>query len=288
MLTGTGVALITPFTSQGQVDFPALERTVNNIIKGRAEFIIVLGTTAETATLSGEEKQQIVRSVVDAAKGRVPLVLGAGGNSTAEIVRCLEREDLSAFAAILSVVPYYNRPTQEGIYRHFAAVAQASPIPVILYNIPARTGVNMEPETALRLAREFDNITGIKESSGSMPQLMHLIKNRPEGFAVFAGDDALGVPATLMGGQGVISVMANIFPKDTSDMIRDAMRGRTMRALGLHYKYLDFMTLLFREGNPAGIKTAMSIAALCSDAVRLPLVAGSDSLRREMSAFLEK
>lgn len=288
MLTGTGVALITPFTSQGQVDFPALDRTVNNIIKGRAEFIIVLGTTAETATLSQEEKQQIVNCVVTAAKGRVPLILGVGGNSTAEVVHFLRKEDLGAFSAILSVVPYYNRPTQEGIYQHFAAIAQASPIPVILYNIPARTGVNMEPETALKLARKFGNIAGIKESSGSMPQLMQLIKDRPEEFAVFAGDDALGVPATLMGAQGVISVMANLFPKDTSDMIRDAMRGRAMRALGLHYKYLDFMALLFREGNPAGIKTAMSIAALCSDAVRLPLVAGSDALRKEMTAFLEK
>lgn len=287
MLTGTGVALITPFTSSGQIDFPSLERTVHNIIKGRVEFLVVLGTTAETATLTEEEKEQVIQCVTVANHGRVPLVLGAGGNNTAGIVHYLQNADLGAFSAILSVVPYYNRPSQEGIYAHYAAIAQASPLPVILYNIPARTGVNMTPETALALARDFDNIAGIKESSGSLESLTHLVKNRPEHFAVYAGDDALGVPAVLMGAQGLISVMANLLPKDTSDMIRYAARDRSLRALGLYNKYLDFMSLLFREGNPTGIKTAMSLAALCSDTVRLPLVKGSESLRQEMKRFLE-
>ncbi len=288
MLTGTGVALITPFTSAGEVDYASLERTVNNLINGRVDFLVVLGTTGESATLTDEEKQQILQCVAVATRGRVPLVLGAGGNDTAALVRSLQTIDTSAFSALLSVAPYYNRPSQQGLYEHFAALAQASPLPILLYNIPSRTGVNLEAETTLRLARDFGNIVGIKESSGSMPQLMQLLAHRPEEFSVLYGDDALGVPAVLLGAQGLISVMANIFPKDTSEMIRLALKGRTHRALELHYRYLDFMTLLCKEGNPVGIKTAMGLTALCNDTVRLPLVQGSESLRNEMAAFLKR
>ena len=288
MLTGTGVALITPFTSAGEVDYASLERTVNNLINGRVDFLVVLGTTGESATLTDEEKQQIVQCVAVATRGRVPLVLGAGGNDTAALVRSLQTIDTSAFSALLSVAPYYNRPSQQGLYAHFAALAQASPLPILLYNIPSRTGVNLEAETTLRLARDFGNIVGIKESSGSMSQLMQLLAHRPDDFSVLCGDDALGVPAVLMGAQGLISVMANIFPKDTAEMIRLALKGRTHRALELHYRYLDFMALLCKEGNPIGIKTAMGLAALCDETVRLPLVRGSESLRSEMAAFLKR
>lgn len=288
MITGTGTALITPFTPDGKIDFPALETLVSETVSAGPDFMVAMGTTAETATMTGEEQHDVLRCIINANSGRLPLVLGAGCNDTAALVSRLKNIPKDEVSAVLSVVPYYNKPSQEGIYAHFAEVAEASPVPVILYNIPSRTGVNMLPVTILRLARDFSNIIGVKEASGSLEQAMRIIKERPEGFAVYSGDDALGVPMTLMGGQGVISVLANSHPAECSAMIRHAMEGRIKEALEIHYRFLDYISLLFCEGNPTGVKAAMSLMGKCGPDVRLPLVKASESLMSSLSQALGK
>jgi 4-hydroxy-tetrahydrodipicolinate synthase len=221
--TGTGVAIVTPFTTKGEVDFPALTKLVEHIIKGRVEYIVVLGTTGETATLSKEEKKQVIAHIIKTTKKRIPLVLGVGGNNTAELVEQLKKDDLSGFDAILSVSPYYNKPSQEGIYQHYKAIAKASPLPIILYNVPGRTASNITWETTIRLAKEFKNIVAIKEASGNIEQCMKIIKYRPDNFLIISGDDNLTLPLIASGADGVISVVANAYPKDFSDMVRFAL-----------------------------------------------------------------
>lgn len=283
---GTGVALVTPFRSDSSVDVQALSAIVNHVIDGGVEYLVVLGTTAESATLSKEEKQLVKQTIMSANHGRVPMVLGVGGNNTAEVVYELESEDLSAFDAILSVSPYYNKPTQEGIYRHFKAIAETSPLPVILYNVPGRTGSNMHPETVIRLANDFENIIGIKEAAGDIVQAMKLIKNKPKDFVVISGDDMLTLPMVLAGGSGVISVIGQGFPKEFSAMVRYGLRGDLDQANHLHFQLMDIIELIFEQGNPAGIKAVFEYLGLCNDVVRLPLVEATADLKQRIGNYI--
>lgn len=285
---GTGVALITPFREDATVDVKALEHLVNHVIEGGVEYLVVLGTTAETATLNKQEKELIIATIKSANQGRLPLVLGVGGNNTYEVVNQLRESDLSDFEAILSVSPYYNKPTQEGIYQHFKAVAEASPIPVILYNVPGRTGSNMLPDTVLRLAHDFDNIIGIKEAAGDLTQAMRILKDKPEDFLVISGDDMIALPMVLAGGAGVISVIGQGLPKEFSEMIRLGLLGRNKEAFELQYRLLKSIDYIFEEGNPAGIKALLQISNICTDVVRLPLVSATPQLHEKIYLYLEK
>lgn len=271
-LTGMGVALITPFKQDKSVDYPALARLLEYIIQNKADYIVVLGTTAETATLTEEEKKSVKEFVVERVNRRVPLVLGVGGNNTKALTDYLKENDLSAFNAILSVVPYYNKPSQEGIYQHYKAIAEASPIPVILYNVPGRTGVNMTAETTLRLARDFESIIGVKEASGNITQMDDIIKNKPADFMVISGDDGITFPLITLGAVGVISVIGNAFPKEFSRMVRLALHGQYDQALQIHHKFTELFSLLFVDGNPAGVKCLLNAKGMIENELRLPLV----------------
>ena len=267
-----GVALITPFKQDKSIDFPALARLVEYIIQNKADYLVVLGTTAETPTLSEEEKDEVRRFVAERVRGRIPMVLGVGGNSTKGVVDYLNSHDLHDFTAILSVVPYYNKPSQEGIYQHYKAIAQASTLPIILYNVPGRTGVNMTAHTTLRLAREFENIIGIKEASGNITQMDDIIKNKPEDFMVISGDDGITFPLITLGAVGVISVIGNAFPKEFSKMVRLALEGDFQRALLIHHRFTELFSLLFVDGNPAGVKCLLNAKGMIENELRLPLV----------------
>lgn len=267
-----GVALVTPFTATKEIDFQALERVINHVIDNGADFLVVLGTTGETPTLSADEKAAIMSFVKEKAAGRLPLVIGIGGNDTAEIVRQVSDTDLSGYSAILSVVPAYNKPSQDGIYYHFKSIVEASPLPVILYNVPGRTGVNMTADTTLRLAREFPNIIGIKEASGNMTQIERLIRERPERFAVISGDDGMTYPLMTLGAGGVISVLGNAYPKDFADMVHLCLEGNYIEAVDYHHKYREIIRLLFADGNPAGVKCVMHDMGLIENVLRLPLI----------------
>ena len=267
-----GVALITPFKQDKSIDFPALARLVEYIIQNKADYLVVLGTTAETPTLSEEEKDEVRRFVAERVRGRIPMVLGVGGNSTKGVVDYLNSHDLHDFTAILSVVPYYNKPSQEGIYQHYKAIAQASTLPIILYNVPGRTGVNMTAQTTLRLAREFENIIGIKEASGNITQMDDIIKNKPEDFMVISGDDGITFPLIILGAVGVISVIGNAFPKEFSKMVRLALEGDFQRALLIHHRFTELFSLLFVDGNPAGVKCLLNAKGMIENELRLPLV----------------
>ena len=280
--TGTGVAIVTPFTSKGEVDFPALTKLVEHIIKGRVEYIVVLGTTGETATLSKEEKKQVIACIVKATKKRIPLVLGVGGNNTSELVEQLKKEDLSAFDAILSVSPYYNKPSQEGIYQHYKAISKASPLPIILYNVPGRTASNIAWDTTIRLAKEFKNIIAIKEASGNIEQCMKIIKYRPDNFLIISGDDNLTLPLIASGADGVISVVANAYPKDFSDMVRFALFHDLKNAQKLHYKLMEITEQLFADGNPGGVKVVLAQKKVTGSSVRLPLVEPNDAVKAKL------
>ena len=284
-LTGTGVALITPFKKDFSVDTEALERIVNYQVDGGIDYLVVLGTTAEAATLSKEEKDLVINTVIKANNNRLPLVLGVGSNNTKEVTDELTTRNLSAFVAILSVSPYYNKPTQEGIYQHFKAIALASPLPIILYNVPGRTASNMLPETVLRLANDFKNIVAIKEAKGDIVQAMKLIQNKPEGFLVISGDDMITLPMVLAGGAGVISVIAQGFT-EFADMVRLGLDRKTDEAYKLHYKYADSIDLIFEQGNPAGIKHIFKELGLCEDTLRLPLVNVDANLASRITAFM--
>ena len=251
---GTGVALITPFKEDLSVDTNALTNLVQDQIENRIEYLVVLGTTAESATLNHDEKELIKKTVIEANAGKLPLVLGIGGNSTAAVAEELKTSNLEGFDAILSVSPYYNKPTQEGIYRHFKAISEASPLPVILYNVPGRTSSNVLPETVNRIARDFDNIIGVKEAAGDIVQAMKLISLVPEDFKVISGDDMITLPMILAGGKGVISVIGQGLPKEFSDMVRAGLEGRVADAYKLHYRIAPSIDLIFAEGNPAGLK----------------------------------
>lgn len=284
---GTGVALVTPFKEDFSVDVAALEGIVNYGIDGGLDYLVVMGTTAEAATLSNEEKKQVMATVVKVNAGRLPLVLGVGGNNTAAVVAELQQLDLSDFDAILSVSPYYNKPTQEGIYQHFKAISKASPKPIILYNVPSRTGSNVLPETVVRLANDFENIIAIKEASGDMVQIMQLIKDKPKDFMVISGDDFTALPTVLSGGAGVISVLGQGLPTEFAKMIRAGLDRNVDEAYGLHYSMLEAMHLIFQEGNPAGIKTIFEILQLSNAQVRLPLIEASHDLKERIRKFME-
>lgn len=287
-LIGTGVALVTPFKKDFSVDVDALQKIVRFQIDNGIEYLVVLGTTAESATLTKSEKERVIQTIIEANNGKLPLVLGVGGNNTAEVVEELKTRDLSKFAAILSVSPYYNKPTQEGIYQHFKAVAQASPIPVILYNVPGRTASNMLPSTVLRLAKDFRNIIGIKEAAGDIVQAMRLIQGKPKDFLVISGDDMITLPMVLAGGSGVISVIGEGFPKQFSEMVRLGLQRKVDEAYELHYLLADAIDMIFEQGNPAGIKEVFKTLGLSENTVRLPLVSADENLAARLRDFTNK
>lgn len=285
-ILGMGVALVTPFDKNKEIDYPALERVIDHIVDNGADFLVVLGTTAETPTLTSEEKAAVTKFVKDKVDGRVPLVLGVGGNSTAAVVDQLKNDDFSGYSAILSVVPAYNKPPQEGIFLHFKAIAEASPLPVILYNVPGRTGVNMTPETTLRLAREVPGIIGIKEASGNLPQIQRIIREKPDDFTVLSGDDSLTYPLMTLGAQGVISVLGNAYPKDFAEMVHLCLEGNYIEAVDFHYKYREFIPLLFVDGNPAGVKCVLHDMGFVENELRLPLVPVSDKTAAALKNYV--
>jgi len=276
---GTGVAIITPFKKSGAIDFESFERVLNHIIAGGASFIVLLGTTGEASTLSKQEKKTLIEFAVNALDQRVPLVVGIGGNNTSDVVLSLHGTPFRGIDAILSVCPYYSKPQQEGIYQHFKIISEASPVPVILYTVPGRTSSNISASTTLRLARDCKNIIGIKEASGNFDQIFQVLKNRPNGFLVLSGDDALTLPIIAAGGDGVISVTANAYPALFSEMVNHALKGDVASARKIHYQLIDFTNALFLDGSPAGIKTALAIKGLCEKYLRLPLVQVNESVR---------
>ena len=285
---GTGIALVTPFTPNHEVDYPALKRLVNHCIDGGVEFLVALGTTAETATLTADEKQRVVAAVCDAAGGRVPVVQGVGGNDSAKVAAELKAGLSLGISGVLSVSPYYNKPTQEGIYRHFIHISAATDLPIILYNVPGRTGSNMAAETTLRIAHEVPHAVAIKEASGNLEQAMTIVLGAPEGFDVLSGDDNLTLPLVACGAHGVISVSGQAFPKTFSQMVRDARAGNMDAAQVGHYAMLRFTQQLFQEGNPGGIKSALSHLGIIENFLRLPLWPISEGLESELAFSVRK
>ncbi|MGL2993773.1 4-hydroxy-tetrahydrodipicolinate synthase [Flavobacterium sp. TSSA_36] len=286
-LLGTGVALVTPFKSNFSVDTEALTNIVNYAIENGIEYLVVMGTTAENATLSPQEKELVINTVIETNKGRLPLVLGVGGNNTSQIVEELKTRDFTDFQAILSVSPYYNKPTQEGIYQHFKAIAEASPLPVLLYNVPGRTSSNMLPSTVLRLANDFPNIIGIKEAAGDLAQAMKIIQYKPKDFMVISGDDMIALPVVLAGGAGVISVIGQGFPKEFSEMIRLGLNKKVEAAFEIQYKLAESIDMIFEQGNPAGIKEVFKALGMAENVVRLPLVSVDKSLSIRIHEFVK-
>ncbi len=285
--TGTGVALVTPFNTDKSIDYRSLEKIVHHVINGGVDYIVTLGSTGENATISKEERKKVVSKVLQYTNHRVPVVVGIGSNNTMQIVKTIRSTDLEGIAAILSVAPYYNKPTQKGLYEHFTAIAKACPLPVILYNVPGRTGSNINADTVLKLAADHSNIIGVKEASGNLRQIMEIIKNKPDGFLVISGDDAITLSMIQLGGSGVISVLANAHPAHFTKMVKAALNKNFELANGLHYRLLDYFDALFEEGNPAGVKAALEILGLCKRNVRLPLVAASDTLLKKLSGILD-
>lgn len=284
---GTGVAIVTPFTKDGNVDFKSLEKLVNFIIKGGVEYVVVMGTTGESVTLTKDEKHSVVDLVIETVDKRVPVVLGLGGNNTQEILNILKKESFAGIDALLSVSPYYNKPNQRGIYQHYKAISEVSPLPIILYNVPGRTASNITADTTVKLAEDFKNIIAIKEASGNLEQCMKIIKNKPKDFLVISGDDALTLPIIACGGDGVISVVANAFPKDFSEMTRQILAGNVKEAQRLHYKLTDIIEQLFADGNPAGIKAVLEMMKICSSNVRLPLVKVNKATQNALAELIE-
>ena len=287
-LRGLGVALITPFKEDFTVDFPALARLVEHQINGGVDYIVALGTTGEAATLWPEEQAAVRDFVVERVAGRVPVVLGVGGNNTMAVVKAAGEIDLSPYAAILSVVPYYSKPSQEGIYQHYKAIATRCPgTPILLYNVPGRTGVNMTADTCLRLARDFDNIAGVKEASGNISQVNEIIKGKPDDFLVISGDDGVTLPLISMGAAGVISVVGNALPNELSRMVRLALGGRCQQALKLHHRFTELFSLLFVDGNPAGVKSLLHAMGYIENVLRLPLVPVRQSTGEKIAQALK-
>jgi len=287
-LIGTGVALVTPFKKDFSVDVEALKKIVNYQIDNGINYLVVLGTTGEPATLKKEEKELVIKTVIETNNGRLPLVLGVGGNNTAEVVEELQTRDFTGFSAVLSVSPYYNKPTQEGIYQHFKAIATASPLPVILYNVPGRTGSNVLPSTVIRLANDFENIVAIKEAAGDIVQAMKLIQLKPKDFLVISGDDMVTLPMVLAGGSGVISVIAEGFPKQFSEMVRLGLERKVDEAYKIHYEIADSIDMIFEQGNPGGVKEIFKSLGLSENTVRLPLVNVNEDLAKRLNEFVKK
>jgi len=286
-LVGTGVALITPFKGDLTIDTLALTNIVNYCIDGGVDYLVILGTTAETATLTEAEKKLVISTVVSANADRLPLVLGIGGNNTTAVIEMIKNQDLTGFDAILSVSPYYNKPTQEGIYQHFMAIAKNCPLPIIIYNVPGRTGSNVLPETVVRLAQDAINIIAVKEASGNMVQIMQLIKDKPKDFMVISGDDMTALPTVLAGGSGVISVFGQGLPTEFSNMIQFGLNSGVNEAFKLQYSLFEGIDLIFEEGNPAGIKAVFEALGLSTAVVRLPLVEASNSLKGKIQEFIK-
>jgi len=286
-LVGTGVALITPFLEDGSVDVEGLRRVVDYQIENGIDYLVVLGTTAESATLNKKEKQLVIDTIVAQNSGRLPLVLGIGGNDTQAVVSQMKETNVEAFTAILSVSPSYNKPTQEGIYQHFSAIARVAKKPIILYNVPGRTASNMLPKTVARLANDFDTIVAIKEAAGDLEQAMEMIASTPDDFLVISGDDMLALPMVLAGGMGVISVIGEGFPKEFSNMIRLALKRKVDEAYAIHYNMAPAINYIFEEGNPAGIKAVFKSLGICEDVVRLPLVSVGETLRSKIEDFVK-
>src|SRR6218665_3469853 len=285
---GTGVALITPFKKDLSVDVEALKSIVKYNIDGGVEYLVVLGTTAETATLTKDEQTLVKQTIIDANNGKLPLILGVGGNNTAEVVSQLNADNLKGFDAILSVSPYYNKPTQEGIYQHFKMIAENSPLPIIIYNVPGRTASNMLPSTVIRLANDFKNVVAVKEAAGDIVQAMRLIQGKPKDFLVISGDDMVTLPMILAGGSGVISVIGEGFPKQFSEMVHLGLNRKVEEAYKLHYLLADSIDMIFEQGNPAGIKEVFKTLGLSENTVRLPLVNADENLAKRLHDFTNK
>lgn len=285
-LQGTGVALVTPFHKQGNIDFTAFGNLIEHTISGGVDYLLCLGTTSEYPTLSKQEKMAIVEYTIEKVENRVPIVLGMGGNNTRSLVDEIRKTDFSSIAAILSVAPYYNKPNQKGLYTHFKAVAEASDVPVILYNVPGRCGVNISAETCVQLATDFPNIIGIKEASGNILQCMDILMNKPQGFTVVSGEDALVLPLMALGMQGVISVTANAFPKQMSELVNHCLKSNMKKARAVHEKLLPFSKAIFEEGNPVGIKAALEIMNIASSNLRQPLVKASKPLQTKLQTII--
>lgn len=286
-LSGTGVALVTPFHKNGSIDFKSLSKLVEHIIKGKCEYLVPLGTTGESVTLTADEKHAVVDCVLETNNNRVPVVIGMGGNNTQEILGKLRQNDFEGITAILSVSPYYNKPSQKGIMQHYKMIAEESSVPVILYNVPGRTGSNMTAETTLELAHSQPNIVGIKEASGNMEQIMHIIREKPANFLVISGDDGITLPLIASGADGVISVVANAYPKQFSEMVRLAAKADLKKAQQLHYQLFPLIPMLFAEGSPAGIKHVLKQLGICEDFVRMPLAGISKNLANRLTAFCD-
>ena len=284
---GTGIAIVTPFNNDGSVDHESLKKIVNYNIENGTNYIVISGTTGESVTITKQEKQEIIQTIKEANAGQLPLVLGVGGNNTAAVIEEIKSTDLSDFAGILSVSPYYSKPTQEGMYQHFKAVAEACPIPVILYNVPGRTAKNMEPSTTLRLARDFENVVAVKEAGNNVQQYLELLRDKPEDFSVISGDDDLALGIVLAGGAGVISVIGQGLPKPFCEMIQLGLEGKAKEAYKIHFKLMKMIDLIFAENNPAGIKAVLKALNLCSDEVRLPLVEATEELQAQIKEALK-
>lgn len=285
-LRGTGVALITPFHKYGTVDFNSLSRIIDFTLRGKVDYLVVMGTTGESATLSKDEKNAVKELVVETVDKRVPIVLGVGGNNTQEIINNVSNNSFDGIDAILSVTPFYNKPQQKGLYFHYKNIANATHLPIILYNVPSRTGVNMTAETTLKLAEDFSNIIGVKEASGDMGQIMQIIKNKPKDFLVLSGDDALTLPMISAGADGVISVVANAYPQEFAEMVRLALKGDFAKARVIHYKLLDIIDALFADGSPAGVKAALEIMGIAPNNLRMPLVKVNKSVLNTLQTLI--
>lgn len=282
MFKGVGVALVTPFQADGSIDFSSLEKLVNHQIKNGTDYLVVQGTTGESATLTSEEKTAVLDFIIEINNKRLPIVLGIGGNNTAAVVETLKNTDLSKVDGILSVSPYYNKPSQEGIYQHYKAISAATTKPIILYNVPGRTMSNVLPQTTLRLANECKNIVAVKEASGNLEQIMEIIQNKPEGFLVLSGDDALTLPHIAIGGDGVISVVANAFPRRFSNMVHAALDNNMDEARNYHYQLIKVIQQMFADGNPGGVKHVLQLLGITKEHLRLPLVPVNETVKKKL------
>ena len=285
---GTGVAIVTPFKNDSSIDFAALGRVINHVISGGVNYVVAIGTTGESVTLSREEKKAIISYVVESVDNRVPIVYGIGGNNTQEVINSIRQADLEGIDGILSVAPYYNKPTQRGLFQHFKEIATCSSIPVIIYNVPGRTSCNITAETCLELAHSCDNIVAVKEASGDLTQIMKIIKGKPENFSVISGDDMMTIPVIASGGSGVISVLANAFPAQCTEMVSLALKNNFKSSREIQFRFIEMIELLFIEGNPSGIKDMLSIMNLCHNNVRLPLVPVSRTIHTRIQKAIEE
>jgi 4-hydroxy-tetrahydrodipicolinate synthase len=285
---GTGVAIVTPFKNDTSIDFAALGRVVNHVINGGVNYIVVMGTTGESVTLTKDEKKAIISYVVEVTDNRVPLVIGIGGNSTQEVINCIRQSNLSGVDGILSVAPYYNKPNQKGLFLHFKAIATCSPVPVIIYNVPGRTCSNISADTCIELANECENIVAIKEASGDIAQIMKIMKGKPENFSMISGDDMMTIPIIALGGSGIISVLANAFPAATSELVSNALKSNYKSARDVQLRYLEIIELLFIDGNPSGVKAMLSIMNICQNNLRLPLVPVNRTIYTRIQKVIEE